>query len=78
MEDCKEVTPNEKAIVDITALASAPLLGSNIMDEEGAALKENSLVSVAAPTEAIIAEVFAANAPKEKPAAGADEASSFF
>ena len=66
MEDCKEVTPNEKAIVDITALASAPLLGRDITGEEGAAPKENLLADITTPAEAITTGAVAANAPKEK------------
>ena len=47
------------------------------MEKEGSELKENPLAAVAAPAEAITAGVVAANTPKEKSAAGADEASYF-
>ena len=47
IEDNKKHAPNKKAGSDARALASAPLLGRNITDEEGAAPEENSLAAVA-------------------------------
>ena len=74
--DHKESAPNDMAGADAGALASALLLGSNIVDEEGASPKDNLLADIAAPEEAITADVVAADAPKEKALARADKASS--
>ena len=72
-----EVAPNDKFGSDARSLASATLLGSDIIDEEGADPKENPLAAVAAPAEAITAGVISDDASKEKVSAGADKASSF-
>ena len=42
----KDTAPNKKVVADAGALASAPLLGSNIMDEEGEDPKDNPLATV--------------------------------
>ena len=76
--DNKEAAPNEKASADAVALTSAPLLVSEIKDEEGAAPKENPFADMAAPSKAITAGVVAADVPKEKSVSVADEVSYFF
>ena len=68
----------EEAGADARSLAPATLLGRDVTYEEGSAPKENDLASVATPVETITAGVIDANFPKEKLAAGADDASSFF
>ena len=45
-EKNKEVAPNYKTGADSIALASVLLLGRDIMDEEGAAPKENPLAAM--------------------------------
>ena len=62
--DNKEAAPNDKAGADAIYLALAPLLGSDITDEEGAFPKENPLVAVAAPVNAITTCNVSINAPK--------------
>ena len=47
--DRKETAPNEKAGADTRALAWLPLLGSDITDKKGSALKENPFAAVADP-----------------------------
>ena len=59
-------------------MTSAPLSGSNVTNEERAALKDNPLADVAAPAEVINAVVVTDDTSKEKATAGEDEASSFF
>ena len=71
-------SPNEKVGIYAGALASLALLGSNITDKEGSALKENPLAYVAAPKEEITAGAVAADTPKGKSAAGAYKTHSFF
>ena len=62
--DNKEATSNEKAGAEARALASAPLLGSDITDEEEAVLKDKPLAAVSNPEEAITTGVVAADTPK--------------
>ena len=69
---------NKKAGTDAGALASSHLLDRDITDEEGASPKDNPLAVDDTLAEAITTGVVDNDAPKEKPAAGADEASSFF
>ena len=73
-----EAAPKDKSGADTRDLAAAPLLGSDITDDEGASPKENPLVTVAAPAKAITAGAVAVNVPKEKSAAGTYKASSVF
>ena len=55
--DNKEAASNEKAVTDAGALASAPILVSNITEEERASPEDNLLVAIAVPSEAITAGV---------------------
>ena len=76
--DDEEAAPNDNARSDAVAFASALLGGGYIMDKEGAAPKENMLMAVADPAEAITAGVISSNNPKEKSASGTDESYYYF
>ena len=62
--DDEEAAPINNYGADAVAFASALLVRGDITDEEGASPKENLLTAVAAPAEATIAGVVAANGPK--------------
>ena len=63
--DDEEAAKNDNYGADAVALASELLGGVNIMDEEEESLKENLIVAVDAPAEAITAGIVAANGPKK-------------
>ena len=72
-----EATTNNKAGADTSSLASVSTLGSGITDNVRATPKEIPLADLATPDKGITAGVVAANAPKGKAAAGADEVTYF-